>query len=161
MIDALAQLRDLPIHLTVMGEGRERPLLESSAAELGVDSRIDWKGAIPDASSMLPGFDLVVISSRTEGTPIVLLEAMTARLPIVSTAVGGIPAVVGEGEAKLVEPENAASVALAIRDVRSDPAAASIRAESARARVESDFSTGPWLDTYDMIYEIAIMARHG
>jgi glycosyltransferase involved in cell wall biosynthesis len=159
MIDALAQLRDLPVLLTVIGEGRERQVLESYAAGLGVDSRIDWKGALPDASSMLAGFDLLVISSRTEGTPMVLLEAMSARLPVIATAVGGIPAVVRQTEATLVEAENAAALALAIRDVRSDPTAASIRAERARARLESDFAPGPWLDTYNMIYENAVLAR--
>lgn len=159
MIDALAQLRDLAVRLTVIGEGRERQVLERYAVGLGVDSRINWKGAIPDVSSMLTGFDLLVISSRTEGTPIVLLEAMSARLPVIATAVGGIPAVVGQNEATLVEAENAASLAMAIRDVQSDPTAASIRAEKARARLESDFAPGPWLDAYNMIYENAILAR--
>lgn len=161
MIDALAQLRDLPVRLTVIGEGRERQFLEKYAATIDVDSRIDWKGVIPDASGMLPGFDLLVISSRTEGTPIVLLEAMSAGLPIVTTAVGGIPAVVSEDEAMLVAAENPESLALAIRNVQSDPHAASIRANRARERLDREFALGPWIDSYNMIYENAIRVSRG
>jgi glycosyltransferase involved in cell wall biosynthesis len=160
MIDALPELADLPVHLTVIGDGRQREVLENRAILDGVDSRITWHGELPDASCVMPGFDLLVISSRTEGTPIVLLEAMNAGLPVVATAVGGIPDAISPTEGLLVSPESPSSLAIAIRGVHANREAAFNRADLARARVERDFALSPWLDSYDAIYERARSARH-
>ena len=61
---------------------------------LGVNGAVRWMGQINDAPRLYRGFDLFVLSSRTEGTPIALFEAMDAEIPVVATAVGGVPAVV-------------------------------------------------------------------
>src|SRR5205823_2570028 len=83
------------------GEGRQRPQLQQSAASLGLGDRVRWLGNVAEAGRLFAGFDVFALSSRTEGTPIVLFEAMAARTPIVASAVGGVPDVVSPREALL------------------------------------------------------------
>jgi len=90
LLSAAARI-DAAIQLSFVGEGRERPALETRAQEMGVGSRVTWHGAVPDAARLLAAFDVLVLSSRTDGTPIVLFEAMAAGVPIVASAVGGMP----------------------------------------------------------------------
>lgn len=122
------------------------------ARDLGIDDRIRWAGVVPDASRYFQAFDALVLSSRTEGTPMVLLEAMSAGVPVVATRVGGIPDVVSEHEAVLVPPEDPEALAQGIRRVRDDRSGASDRADRARARVESEYSMERWLDRYESVY---------
>src|SRR5690606_5519239 len=107
-------------------------------------------------------FDVFVLSSRTEGTPMVLFEAMAAGTPIVATAVGGVPDVVGPGEAILVSPEDPEMLARAIREVREDPRAAASRAERARHRLANHFDAHSWSRAYESVYHTALtLARSG
>lgn len=152
MIDAMGELRDLPVRLTMIGDGRDRKALEARAVARNVADRIRWTGVLPNAARLFPAFDAWIMSSRTEGTPIVLFEAMAAGVPIVATRVGGVPDVVGDAEALLVAPERPALLAGAIRQVHSDTAAARARARRARERLERDYRSEPWLDRYDAIY---------
>jgi glycosyltransferase involved in cell wall biosynthesis len=159
LIEALPALQDLPIHITMIGEGVERPALQRRAKELRLDGRISWAGEVPRASRLLPAFDLLVISSRTEGTPITLFEAMHANVPVVATLVGGIPDVVSPAEAMLIPAGDSSALSGAIRNVINAPAEARVRATRARNRLATDFAATPWLDAYDRIYRDATRAR--
>jgi glycosyltransferase involved in cell wall biosynthesis len=123
-LDALAQATDLPLTAAVIGDGAMRESLQQRARVLGLSERVRWCGAVPRAAHLFPAFDVFVISSRTEGTPISLFEALHARVPVVSTAVGGIPAVVSETEAWLVPPNDTAALAAAMRSAFVDRALA-------------------------------------
>src|SRR5262249_1677032 len=136
------------------GDGVEQRALQGRAADLGVSDRIRWHGVVPDAEQVYTAFDALVLSSRTEGTPVVLFEAIAAEVPVVATAVGGVPDVVSRQEALLVGAEHPAALAAAIRDVYEHPAAAARRARAARVRLERDFSVGPWLERYVDIYRL-------
>ena len=138
--------------VVVLGDGRWRTAGERRAKTMGIEQRVSWQGVVPDAGSLFPAFDCFVLSSRTEGVPIVLFEAMAARVPIVATAVGGVPDVISETEALLVPAENPAALAAAVASVRRDSGAASRRAEAARRRLERDFSLAAWLDRYEKVY---------
>jgi len=138
--------------LSILGAGRERPGLEARAGALGVTDRIAWHGVVPRAGRLMRAFDVLVLSSRTEGTPIVLLEAMAAGVPVVTTAVGGVPDVVSSQEAVLVPPDNPAALAAGIRRVLADPGAARARTVAAGRRLGQQFAVDPWLDTYEAIY---------
>jgi glycosyltransferase involved in cell wall biosynthesis len=94
LLAALHELRDRPLTVAVIGSGGERPALEADAARLGVSEAVRWMGQVNDAPRLFRGFDLFVLSSRSEGTPIALFEAMDAEIPVVATAVGGVPTVV-------------------------------------------------------------------
>jgi glycosyltransferase involved in cell wall biosynthesis len=157
-VDALAALSDLPVTLSVIGDGAQRPQVVRQAARLGVASRIRWHGTIPHAGRLLPAFNALLLSSRTEGTPIVLLEAMATGVPIIATRVGGVPDVVTAADALLVRSEDGPAVAAAVRTCMADPAGAERRAESARVRVEEQFSREGWVGAYDDVYAAAVRA---
>jgi len=91
-------------HLVIIGEGRSRQELESSINTLGLQNNVTLTGHIDNASSYLKGFDVFILPSLKEGFGMVLLEAMTAKLPIIASHTGGVPHVLGElGE--LVQPK--------------------------------------------------------
>jgi glycosyltransferase involved in cell wall biosynthesis len=152
--DVLGDIADLPqLEVSVIGDGPRRAELEHAGPGHAGVERIRFHGALPDAGKLFRSFDLLVLSSRTEGTPIVLFEAMSAGVPIVATTVGGVPDVLGPEDAILVPPEDPVALADAIRSIMSDPAGARARALHALERVEKDFSPGPWLDRHEALYD--------
>ena len=110
-----------------VGDGPERAALVAQAAALGIASRVHFTGMVPEASSILPAFDALVLSSRSEGTPMVLLETIHAGVPIVASAVGGVPDLVPAGSALLVPPNDPVALASAIDQALADPGAARTR----------------------------------
>jgi glycosyltransferase involved in cell wall biosynthesis len=154
LLESLPHLSTVPITMSVIGAGIEQRSLEARAAALGVADRIRWHGAVPDAERIFTAFDVFVLSSRTEGTPVVLFEAMAAGVPVVATQVGGVPDVVSPEEGVLVASEDPVALARGIRDVYAHPAAAARRARAARVRLDHDFGVGPWLDRYVDIYRL-------
>lgn len=151
MLDALAK-SDPSWRLSIVGEGVERDRLKEQAAGLGISDRVSWHGAVPNAGALMPAFDAFVLSSRTEGTPIALLEAMHARVPIVATQVGGVPDVVTSEHALLVPAEQPDRIAAGLAELRRDPSAATRRAERARERVLEEFSAKAWIDAIEEVY---------
>jgi glycosyltransferase involved in cell wall biosynthesis len=152
MVQALARLADLPVTAVMVGVGSQLASVRAEAASLGVAARIVWPGIVPDAAGLFPAFDVFVLSSRTEGTPIVLFEAMAAGVPVVATRVGGVPDVVGDAEAVLVPSDDPQALAAAIRGVVENPKQAGARAAEARRRLAAQFSEGPWLARYEAVY---------
>ncbi len=158
---ALAELRDMSWSAAVVGDGVERCRLERLAATLGLGSRVAFHGKVDDAARLFPAFDLFVLSSRTEGTPIVLFEAMAAGVPVVATAVGGVPDVVSSTEALLVPPQDPVALAQAIRTALLDPGATHARVTAARARLTREFTLARWVARYDAVYQqVARAPRH-
>lgn len=153
-LEAVARARH-GVLASVVGDGPEAARLARLAARLGISARVAWHGALPDAAALFPAFDVFVLSSGTEGTPMVLLEAMACRVPIVATRVGGVPDVVGPGEARLVPPGDAVALARAIDDVLDHPGAAATRAAAAAARLATDFSPAAWVEGYEALYASA------
>ena len=151
MVRALSHL-PADIGLVMIGDGPARGALTRLATELGVSARITWPGPIPGAGECMAAFDVFTLSSRTEGTPMVLFEAMAARVPIVATSVGGVPDVVTSTEAVLVEPESPEALARGIETVLSDPTTAALRTSVARRRLDEKYALAPWLDRYEEFY---------
>ena len=158
-IRALSHDSAAGVMLSIIGDGAARKQLERRASTLGVADRIAWHGVRYDAPALLRAFDALVISSRTEGAPIVLLEAMAAGVPIIATRAGAVADIVCDEHALLVPPEQPAAIAHAIDTVRHGQRAARYRAWRAAQRVASQFSIDPWLDHYERIYDA--VARSG
>jgi glycosyltransferase involved in cell wall biosynthesis len=152
-IDALETLPDDGWQAVVAGDGPMRAALQSRTS---ADPRVRWAGAVPEAGALLRAFDLLVISSRTEGSPMILLEAMAAGTPVVATTVGGIPEMVSGQEALLVPPADGGALSGAIRRALADPAGTGRRAAAATARVADAFGQAPWLIRYERLYEQVI-----
>lgn len=161
MIEAFAQVSDSRWHLALIGDGAERVHLEARIAQLGLGDRVHLLGAVSEAGRLFPAFDCFALSSRTEGTPIALLEAMAAGVPIVATAVGGVPDVVGPAEAVLVESENPAALARAIDETGADPSASAQRVRAATLRLDTGFGMESWLNAYDSVYYPLVQSRPG
>jgi glycosyltransferase involved in cell wall biosynthesis len=96
--------RQQEARLVIVGEGPERGNLERQAMALGVSQKVRIAGQVREVRPYYAAADVVVISSVTEGSPNVLLEAMAARVPVVATAVGGIPEIVTNEESALLVP---------------------------------------------------------
>jgi len=158
LLDALRHITDLPVAVSVVGSGREQASLMTRVRSLGLEQRVRWHGAVRDAGRLFAAFDAFVLSSRAEGTPMVLFEAMATGVPIVATRVGGVPDVVSPAEAVLVPPDDPFALATEIRAVYHNPVAAHERARRARERLYRDFSVAPWLGRYEAIYELVSRA---
>lgn len=152
LLRAMRFLADVDVGLVVVGSGREDQRLRALAAEEGVTDRVAWKGNIPHAARLLRAFDLVCLSSRTEGMPMVLLEAMAAEVPIVSSRVGGVPEAVSDQEARLVPPEAPEDLARALREVLRQPDEARLRARRAGEKLRRDFGRDAWISRYEEVY---------
>lgn len=150
-IDTLARLKHLPLRASMVGDGPERVALRARAAQLGVADRITWHGLVPGAGALMPAFDLFVLSSRTEGTPISLLEAMAATVPVVVTSVGGVPDVVTEREGWLTPPDPV-QLAAAIEAALGNQDEMRRRALAAAARLQQQFSVEPWVERHARLY---------
>lgn len=152
MVRAATRVRSDEAVFSFIGDGPDRGMCEGMVAEAGLEGRAHFHGQVPEASRLLPAYDVFVLSSWTEGTPMALLEAISAGVPVVATAVGGVPNVVSETEAHLTRPGATEEIAFAIDDVLSRPEEARKRAAAARARLERDFAVEPWarrhLDLY-------------
>ena len=160
LVDALPALGDLQLTVCAIGDG-ERASSRGGArpgACRGA-SRMHWAGLVAEAASYFRAFDVFVLSSRTEGVPIALLEAIAAEVPVVATRVGGVPTVVDQAQGLLVESEQPEALARAIRLVYDDRAAATVRSRAARERLLAGFGANAWLERHDEVYRSAMQIR--
>ena len=137
-----AILAEIPsTRVVLVGDGPDRDALAATAESLGVTDRLRLLGETADVASCLMAADAVAMPSRNEGMGRVLVESMALGLPVVATAVGGIPVVVTDGESGLlVEPEDVAALAAALVRLGRDIGLRRKLGEAAVARAE-EFST--------------------
>jgi glycosyltransferase involved in cell wall biosynthesis len=147
-LDAIGEL-PAAWRFVVVGDGPMRPVLEAHPAA----RRVDWLGFREDARTIMRGFTALVIPSLTEGVPIALLEAIAQGVPVVASAVGGIPEVLEDGRhARLVPAADASALARAMREVAGDAAAARGWAREARDRFLADHTSARVGDTLEALY---------
>lgn len=139
--------------LVMVGDGPLRGSLEELTRELHLEARVRFLGEREDVHEILRAFDLFALPSRTEGCPIVLIEAMAHGLPIVATRVGAIPEMTRDGEeARLVEPGEPAALARAIESLLDDSATRARLGQAAQARYAARFRESAWLERVRAVY---------
>jgi glycosyltransferase involved in cell wall biosynthesis len=139
-------------HAVMIGDGPCLSNARSDAQALGVSSRIHFTGVVAGASRYLAAFDAIVLTSRTEGTPMVVLEAMRASVPVISSRVGGVPDMLSANEGILCPPEDADAIADAVNGVIADPVASRAMAAKAHSRALRDFSFDGWINAHTDLY---------
>jgi starch synthase (maltosyl-transferring) len=141
-------------HLAIVGDGPERDqLVRSPAASRIPSGRLHWLGRRDDVPGLLKAADFLVLPSRWEGMPNVVLEAMAARLAVVATAVEGPEDLVLPGRTGwLVPPCDPAALASALLDASADPDRLRSFGEAGRDRVERHFTRSAVIRSYDELW---------
>lgn len=132
------------------------PLMEEARelrAELGLDAHLHLLGQVEWARELISALDVLVISSLSEGSSVVAMEAMALGKPVVATAVGGVPEVVADDQTGiLVEPGDPAGLAAAVVEVLSDRARAEEMGERGRQRAAAQFDISEMLERTKAVY---------
>ena len=146
------------IYCLIAGDGDMYSELKENIKTAGIDNRVILLGRVSRAEvfSLLKACDVFVMSSRSEGTPMVLLEAASLQKPIVATSVGGIPEMLeNEKECLLVPPGDANALANGMKKVLADKELAEHLAQAACLRVKKDFSVSSQVEDTLSVYEQA------
>jgi glycosyltransferase involved in cell wall biosynthesis len=157
LLQAVARLPETcPIVVVLVGDGKERRRLESTAAgDERIRRRVRFAGYRDDVPALLQAADLVVHPSHADALPTALIHALGAGVPIIGTCVGGIPEVVGEAGI-LVPPHRPGQLAQALADLGADPARRAAMAAAGRARFGASFDARLWARRLAAVYEDAI-----
>lgn len=152
LLRAALPLLGSDVRLVFAGDGPLYPALQALAARHPAGRWVSFLGVRHDVPRVLAGFDAFALSSRTEGLPLALLEAMAVGLPIVATAVGGVPDVVRDGwSARLVSAADEAALREALAQLRNHPTVAAEMGRCAREesrRFAAATMTSRYLDLY-------------
>ncbi len=158
LLDALALLarEGVSFRALLIGEGPEHAALAARVKSLGIVERVQFLGERTDVERLLPALDVFVLSSREEGIPNALLEALAAARPSIATAVGGTPEVLDDGETGwLVPPGSPEALAQALREALEHPEEARRRGEAGRRAVRERMSIEAMVSRYEAFYEHA------
>lgn len=142
LIDAAAVLRDrrCAARFVIVGDGPLRPALQAQIARLQLDDTVCLDGFREDVWDCLAAADVVCMPSKMEGMPNALLEALSARRPVVATRVGGIPEAIEDGRSGLlVPPGDAVALADALQRILTNAELAESVAVGGRAVVDAGF----------------------
>jgi glycosyltransferase involved in cell wall biosynthesis len=153
LIDAMGPMLDPRRHLVIVGDGPERQHLAERAQATLRPELVHFTGPRQDIEQLLSAFDVFALTSESEGLPLVLLEAMAAGLPVVSTAVGGVPDLVEDQVTGfLVEPASPTALMAKLIWLSSRPQKALDVAATARGRVLERHSTEHMTAGYQALY---------
>lgn len=155
LIEAMALLRQRGVdaRLVVLGEGEERESLQRRIEGLGLSDHVTLAGFQQQVGPWLRCADAFVCSSNYEGISLAILEAMSAGLPVVATAVGGNPNLISDGEnGRLVPPGDADALATALEELASEPELRHRMGQNGRARYLRDYAPAPFLARHRILY---------
>jgi glycosyltransferase involved in cell wall biosynthesis len=143
LIRAVHQLNAAGVgcRLTIVGEGHDRPRLEGLVAELGLADRVSLPGWQSDVRRWFEAMDVFALSSRREGLPNVLLEAMALGVPCVATNIAGIPRLIEDGASgRLIPPDDLPALVAALMEVLTSEAARERFRAAGRTTIETRYS---------------------
>jgi glycosyltransferase involved in cell wall biosynthesis len=156
-IEALALLHTggQPATALIVGAGEEKPRYVTLVAERGLDALVSFRDPMP-AREAFARAKAVVIPSRAESMPYIVLEAIAAGMPLITTRVGGIPEIFGSESGRLVAPGEPGELANAMAATLASPQTARAAADRLRALVRPKFSVAAMAAAIEGVYGRAI-----
>jgi glycosyltransferase involved in cell wall biosynthesis len=160
LLEALAALKHSGRRLTatIAGEGPQRAELMALAGRLGVDDQVRFVGYRPAREAFAMG-KILVVCSRAESLPYIVLEAAAAGMPIIATRVGGIGEIFGPDASHLIPANDAAALAKAMAAALDDPALSRRLAQALNGRVQREFSVDGMVESGLAAYREALAKR--
>ena len=152
LVRAMAPLLSQRVRLVLVGDGDARPDVEALVAALPEPRWVVLTGRRMDVPRLVHAFDVFALSSKSEGLPLVVPEAMSAGLPVVTTAVGGLPSVVDEGQTGLLVPVDEQALAAALARLERDRDLARAMGTRARQVALERYSHDRMVDAYLALY---------
>ncbi len=157
LLEAFALLRKMlpgqPVELLLLGEGREEISLRAQAKRLGIEPRVCFAGFQQKPAAWMKVMDCMVHPSLTDGTPSAVLEAMLLGVPVIATAVGGVPEVIDNGHTGLlIEPGSAVAMAEAMKKMVRSASLGRQLAYEAKRHVQENFSPKRQRSLLEMLY---------
>jgi glycosyltransferase involved in cell wall biosynthesis len=150
---ALVAARCANARFVVIGDGSLRDQLVALGHDLGLTDRVDFTGFRPDARRLIAQLDVLVVSSHSDGSPLVVLEALEAGVPVVGTGVGGLPDQIRHGrEGLLVPPGEPDRLAAAILRLLGDSSRARAMGAAGRRRA-AELGHDRMVDRLETIYQ--------
>jgi glycosyltransferase involved in cell wall biosynthesis len=162
LVEAVVRLRERhsTLRLLIAGGGDERPRLEALIERLGLHEVVLLLGRRNDVPDILAALDVAVSASEREGSPLAIMEYMEAQLPIVATAVGGVPDLIEDGvHGLLVAPGDPMAMAGAIERLLSDPTYAQSLGTRARERRGQEFDLDVMVGNVEALYDELLAAK--
>ncbi|MCL4764585.1 MAG: glycosyltransferase [Burkholderiales bacterium] len=158
LVEALGRMRRADARLVIVGDGPQRDALEAQVAALRLGARVTFAGQQRDVAPWLAALDVVALPSyANEGVPQALLQAMFARVPVVTTDAGAIPEIARDGDTASVVPrEDPAALAAALDALLDDPARGAAQAARAHAFVARRYALDAMLDRMEDAFRRAI-----
>ena len=156
LLRAAAKARELgaSVSVVLVGDGEERAELERLSGELGGAATTTFLGWRSDVAQLVGAFDVLAVTSTTEALPLVVLEAMSSGVPVVSTAVGEIPRVLDKGRlGLLVAPGDVGALAEALVRLADRPELRRALGDASRERVSREYSHARMVDRYIALYD--------
>lgn len=157
LLDALAELRDLPFHLNFVGDGPTRAGVEAAARQLQLQNQVDFLGTRMDTERILSESSLFVLATNWEGFPITILEAMRAGLPVVATDVDGVREAVTDGVTGFLIPrQDTPALRERIRLLLNDASLRGDMGAAGRQAYELNFTVAAMLRKVEAVYVSAV-----
>jgi glycosyltransferase involved in cell wall biosynthesis len=160
-IEAIGLIRERhpKLRLLVVGQGHLREQIEQQAAALG--GTVVFAGGRPDVMRVFDAIDICLHPSRADAFPTTLIEAMAASVPVIATAVGGIPEIVSDGITGLLTPAppSAPAIAAQLSAVIDDPVRRRELAEAGRRAYLERFTADPWVRRTRELYDEVVATR--
>lgn len=163
LIDAALDLRNTstPIKMLIVGEGPEREALDQRIRNKGLEKIVIFAGFQQDTENWLSAMDIFVLPSLTEGTPMALLEAMAVGIPVIATAVGGVPKVLTDGiNGMIVQPGDSKAISEKIKLLINNFELKNLLRSKAIDIIKAKYSISSWCKTVEHRYNFVYNAMN-